>query len=521
MMPSRYAPGLTMSRAAADVLGVLAQEPFAGVDDIAKSGRLPRSRVYAGINDLCGDGLADSVELGWNRDKVSRYFFTAEALARYGDQCSPWHQEWGRARLLQRLPLVEWAYQVAGEINGLGPVEEFHWVDSVSFDAAVRYRDGWAAIFWSGSLQSESSILDRLRDFGRDMVELTDGDGPAWPSLMCFVVIDQWQRELVKRVVRQFGPLRDRVAVWCVADGARTGASRPLDSRGWVRQRTYPRDMGGWPWERRVKQSPWARGGKSDPDGGEPFDWGREGSVLTARILDFLAQRPDSTTNMVREAMGEDDTSRSVHRRLKKMFDAGLIEQRQIKGERVYRYSLSSRGMDLLVKRDRVESPRSRVRSRAPRAGNDEGRRKRRRGSRQAHEDGVTWLLARLMRSGTPVASGQRSWEHLGDGGIAPDAMAFLAESPCGPGWFYIELERSAKGESRVEKKLAGYANPRRQDRFPVLVICRSDSAERNFERIGKEAGLEVLTTTIGRLEEYGFMAPRCWSMYGEPVVLR
>ena len=191
MMPSRYAPSLTMSRAAADVLGVLAQEPLAGVDDIAKSGRLPRSRVYAGINDLCGDGLADSVELGWNRDKVSRYFFTAEALARYGDQCSPWHQEWGRARLLQRLPLVEWAYQVAGEINGLGPVEEFHWVDSVSFDAAVRYRDGWAAIFWSGSLQSESSILDRLRDFGRDMVELTDGDGPAWPSLLCFVVSDQ------------------------------------------------------------------------------------------------------------------------------------------------------------------------------------------------------------------------------------------------------------------------------------------------------------------------------------------
>ena len=364
-------------------------------------------------------------------------------------------------------------------------------------------------------------MLERLRAFGRDMVELSTTNGAAWPSLLCFIVQDQWQRELVRRVVRQFGPLRDRVAVWCVADGARTGASRPLDSRGWVRQRTYPRDMGGWPWERRVRQSPWARGGKSDPDGGEPFDWDREGSVLTARILDFLAQRPDSTTNMVREAMGEDDPSRSVHRRLKKMFDAGLIEQRQIKGERVYRYSLSSRGMDLLVKRDRVESPRSRVRTRAPRAGNDEGRRKRRRGSRQAHEDGVTWLLARLMRSGTPVASGQRSWEHLGDGGIAPDAMAFLAESPCGPGWFYIELERSAKGESRVEKKLAGYANPRRQDRFPVLVICRSDSAEKNFERIGKEAGLEMLTTTIGRLEEYGFMDPRCWSMYGEPVVLR
>ena len=29
-----------------------------------------------------------------------------------------------------------------------------------------------------------------------------------------------------------------------------------------------------------------------------------------------------------------------------------------------------------------------------------------------------------------------------------------------------------------------------------------------------------MLTTTIGRLEEYGFMDLRCWSMYGEPVVM-
>ena len=29
-----------------------------------------------------------------------------------------------------------------------------------------------------------------------------------------------------------------------------------------------------------------------------------------------------------------------------------------------------------------------------------------------------------------------------------------------------------------------------------------------------------MLTTTIGRLKEHGFMDPRCWSMYGEPVVM-
>ena len=392
-------------------------------------------------------------------------------------------------------------------------------MDSISFDAAVRYRDGWIAIFWSGILQKESAILDRLRDFGRDMVELSDSFRPAWPGLLCFVVSDQWQRVLVERVAGQFGPLRDRVAVWCVADGSRTGASQPLDSRGRVRQRTYPRDMGGWPWERRVRQSPWARGGKSDPGEGGPFHWEREGSVLTATILDILAQRSDCTTRMIREAMGEDDPHRSVHRRLKKMCDEELIEWTRIGRERGYRYCLSSKGMDLLVKRDRVESPKARVKSKAPKPGNEEGRKKRR-GSRQTHEEGVSWLLAQLMRAGVPVASGQRSWEHLGDGGIAPDAMAYIAASPYGPGWFYVELERSAKGKGRVGDKLEGYSNPRRQDRFPVLVISMNDSAEANFQHIGAAAGLKMLTTTIGRLDALGFKDPRCWSMYGEPVAL-
>ena len=520
MMPSRYAPGLTMSRAAADVLGVLAQEALASVDDMIKSGKLPRARAYSGVNELCDSGLVDSVDLGWSRDKVSRYHLTGVGLEWCGDKCSPWHEEWGLARLLQRLPLVEWAYQVTGEIDGLGPLQEFQWMDSVSFDAAVRFRDGWAAIVWSGSLQKESAILERLRAFGRDMVALSTTNGAAWPSLLCFIVQDQWQRELVRRVIRQFGPLEDRVAVWCVADGSRSGASHPLSSRNWVHQQTYPRDMGGWSWERRVRQSPWAKSNGSGPEGGGPFEWNSEGSVLTRKILDFLAQRPDSTTNMIREAMGEDDPHRSVHRRLKRIFDAGLIERRRIRGERVYRYSLSPRGMDLLVKRDRVESPKSNVKTEAPKPGNDQLRKKRRRGSRQAHEDGLTWLLAGLMRAGVPVASGQRSWEHLGDGGIAPDGMALLADSPYGPTWVYIELERTAKGKSRVEKKLKGYSNPRRQDCFPVLVIAMGDSAEQNFQHIGNGAELKMGTTTVGRLDEYGFVDPRCWSMYGDPMFL-
>ena len=350
-MMNGYMRASTLPPTGEDLLRALGQVALASVDDIVKTGGLRRSRVYDGINDLADAGLVDSAELGWTRDKVARFFFTDHARAMYPDFCSPWHEEWGRARLLQRLPLVEWAYQVAGEIKGLGSLTEFHWVESLSFDAAVRYRDGWAAIFWSGSLQQERSIVNRLRDFGRDMVELTTEGDPVWPGLLCFVVSDQWQRVLVERAVGQFGPLGERVAVWCIADDSRTGACWPLESRGWVHQLTYPREMGGWPWDRRIRQSPWAKGSKSRPDERDAFEWGREGSVLTAKILEFLFQRADSTTNMIREALGEDDPKRSVHRRLKKMAETGFIDREQNRTARGYRYSLSSRGMDLLVVR--------------------------------------------------------------------------------------------------------------------------------------------------------------------------
>ena len=155
--------------------------------------------------------------------------------------------------LLPRLPTLKSGYTVAAATRDMGPVAEILWLVSASLDLAVRYEQGWAAIIWSGSMQRESSLLSRLHDFGSDMVELSSGPEPAWPGLITIIVGDEWQREIATWVVESFGDhLRDRVSVWCVADGARTGAVRSLDSRGWIRQYAYPRDMGGWSWEARL-----------------------------------------------------------------------------------------------------------------------------------------------------------------------------------------------------------------------------------------------------------------------------
>lgn len=501
-------------------LAALGQAPLATVDDLVGLSGLSRSKVYAVINEFFELGLAVPVELGWTRRKTARWYLTDqgmdivdEILGPNFQPCSRWHEEWGRSRLVERLPMVEWAYRAAGELSSQGPIQEIQWVDSVSFDVGIRLRHGWAALIWSGALQREIAVRKRVQDFGRDMVELSTGWEAAWPGLLGFVVSDKWQEELVYRVVDSAGTLRERVAVWCVSEDTRSGAKELLASRGWVRKPEEPRDMGGWSWGRRIAASPWARPRPIPLEEESIFRFGYAGSETTARILDLLAQRPNCPTTAVKHALGETPQSRSAQNRLKKMQEEQLVERVRLPKAKGYRYTLTSKGMDILVKADRVVSP---PRKKKKPKGSPGGRR---RGSRQTHEDQLTWLLACLMRAGVPVATGERSWEHLGDGGISPDAMAYFADSPYGAVWFYVELERTTRTRDRVDQKLRGYANLGRQDSFPVMLICISDEAEAHFQRFGAETEIKMVTTTLDRLDCHGPIGSAgCWSIYGRQV---
>ncbi len=108
-----------------------------------------------------------------------------------------------------------------------------------------------------------------------------------------------------------------------------------------------------------------------------------------------------------------------------------------------------------------------------------------------------------------------------GIGGIAPDGIVFLTRGPFGPGWHYMEYERSARGKRRAGRKLHGYISRHRQDDFPVLFVLWNENAERNFWVVGQPHGLRMLTTTITRLREFGAVGVEgCWSHYGESVVV-
>ena len=508
-----------------DVLRVMGQLPVAAIDDIIAVGRFPRSRVYEAVEVLHNEEnkLVDSVQLGWTRDKVNRYWLTAKGLELVSGadspapSPSPWHDEFGRSRLLQRLPAVEWGYRVAGQVTDLGPFKSLLWVDHVSFDFAVKYRDGWIAGFWSGVLQGETDIGHRIESFGQDMVRLSNGLYPAWPSLICVVVSDHFQGEIFSRVCRRYAGLHGRVSIWCAADGARSGATQSQQSRGWIHQPYQPGDMGGWPWERRLQSSPWAKHGND-----ASYTWGNEGSPLTAGILDLLAERPRIPARVIREALGEDESGRAVSRRLPLLVKRGLVQTLQMSKERGSRYELSSKGQDLLIRRDRVKSSASSqgkgTKSRTP---SGPGKGKARRGSRQTHEDRLTQLYVQLMRDGAPVATGERFWEHMGDGAIAPDMVSLLYSDLFGPSGIHIELERTAQSGERVQAKQRGYANPRRRDDWPLALIAETEEAERNFQQEGRELGIRMITTTKGRLAEHGPLDnDAAWSSYGTPVRL-
>ena len=489
---------LPVSRSAARVAAALVSCPLGSAADVAPVVGTRVSGVYSKLRELQEAGMAGSVSLGWSLGHRSRWWLSDEALSRLGLLGSSWHEEWGRSRLLERLPLVEWFYRVAGSLTEMGQLRSFQWLSGLSLDAAVRYDRGWVALFWSGLWQTERTLMARLERLGHEMDEYSLLSEPAWPGLLAFVVSDRWQRELVYRAFRRYGLLgRVPLAIWCCSDGSRSGSPSPGPSRGWIHQPVEAREMGGWSWEDRVESCP----------------WGQTGSAVVGRVLDVVAEWPGINTVGLKLAVGEGDSERRCQRACRRMVEAGLL--RSISDGPRLRYVVAGGGVNLLIRRDGIGVSHLRERGHVG-SWMDQMR------NVQAHEDGVMSLMCEFMASGLPSAAGWRCWEHLGGGGgIAPDGMVLLEQSPYGPGWHYVEYERSARRRYRIGRKLNGYCSDRRQNSWPVMVAVWDVEAEEIFQEVGRGSRLNMLTASIGHLADRGALgSPSCWSMYGAPVMV-
>ena len=474
--------------------------PLASAGDIAALQRRSASGVHARLRALGDGGLGDdrlveSVSLGCSRRRVDRYFLTGHGEEELGLSGVTWHQRGTLARLLERLTSVEWLYPAAAAIRNLGEFRSFQWVDGVSFDAAVRYERGWAVLFWAGLLRSERVFGERLEKLGDDLLTLAVGAGLPRPGLVCVAAADRWQVELVLRVAIRYG-MEDWLRVWCVADDTWHGAGSALTSRGWVRQTPYLRAMTRGAWNRRVRTSPWSHDGGQDAD----------------RVLRAAAEWSGMPIALARHVLREKPSGTRAKNCCKRLTDLGLLARWQDRGG--YRYRPSPSAMKLLAGLDRASEADARRRIQLDRWEKRDGF--------QVHEYGLLEVVQQFAAAGLEVAAGWRDWENLGEGGgIAPDALVFLEVSPFGPTWAYIEYERSATAPSAVARKLRGFDSPLRSNEWPVLVVCRTDQAERNFQKAGRERGISMLTTTIPRFRRCGAVRNlECWSRYGEPAAI-
>ena len=496
VLPGDAIAPLRLSDSQSRVLSLLGAMPMASVSDLSFHADRGSSAVYRSLWQLSESGLVTMLHLGATKQAVARWWVTPEGMSYVDFLKASWNFEGSRVKLLERLPVVEWIYPATQSMSEhLGRMEEFRWFEGVPWDAAARYERGWAMFMWIGLMQTEYSIRDLFISLGPELQECTVFGGSAWPSFFCLIVSDWWQRDLVLRVAASFGIDRN-LRVICVSDGSVAGVNDPGISRGWIDQVYSPAYMGNWSWEERVSSSFWTS----------------MGGPRASQIMDLSLEWIGLSADFGRVALGETGSSLRVQRLLKRLTDARYLRREFEDG--AYRHAVDFKGFDILGRRDRAPYNRSSLDTRLTLMPHERGL--------SEHEEGTRDVVSQFIAAGLRVVAGWRSWEHLGGGGgIAPDAVIYLTESPYGPGWHYLEYERRARGRVRAERKLRGYGSPRRRDKWPVLFVVWDSLSEHIYQSLGRESRIKLITTTIRRLAAHDVVgSPLCWSIYGQPVAL-
>ena len=474
--------------------------------------------------------------LGATLRNSKRAHLSESAALEVGSGHVGWNGEAALASLLEHLPLVEHAYRVAAGYAGKLGLHSFQWILGDSIQAAARMsHTEWIAICWSGQQETEHDLLIRMRKLDADLkrlgVSALDPSIPwheAYPSLFVFVVGGAWQGEMVRRASHRTG-MENRVDVYCAAEHRWVGEKQSLvPGRGWLLALPPVRDLGGWPFERRAQDSPFAL-----PNGRAVY-----------QVADILYQFGGTgATNLTRLAGGvhhkQVDAALDVlfNRRLARDVDLKLSrlvrsENRDVKGtksrtraitpgnaghDQDVRYGLTPGGLNPIHLRDGYTITHSQGISRVLSWDDPMF------DSQRTHEDTVLRVMAAFGAAKLQIAAGWRADDKFPGGGVNPDGMVDLGKSPYGPGWHYLEVERRAQHEGTLGTKLKNHISDDWRRHFPgpggpppLLFFCRNERVEKLVHRIA--AGFPVLTITETRWRKHGPLDG--WSQFGRTVCL-
>ena len=450
-----------------------------------------------------------------------------------GSGSAGWSTDPALAALLEQLPLVEHAYRVAGSFSEPSGLHAFQWILGNAIGAAARISlHRWIAICWSGPQESEHDLGKKLvklhadlRRYGVSDIDPTRPYEGAYPSLVVFVVLDAWQGELVRRAAYRAG-MQDVVEVYLASDPWSAEQRRPLGAaRGWLHAMPPLRDMGNWPSEKRIAGSLAAR-----PNGRTLFrirdvlyQFGGVGftnlgklagganRTQIAETLDVLAKMRMARSVDLKQVRSKSDRENSLK-------SGGLVvRQNSATVVQDIRYGITNPAAAEIGLRDGLGFSHSLEQSRAlswDLPGYENQRR---------HEDTVLRALAGFGNEKLEIAAGPRCDDNFPGGGINPDGLIYVNESPVGKGWHYLEVERRARSARGLENKFKSYLSPNRLRYFPghqsappVLFMCGNERLEALVHQIAK--GFPVLTITNGRWRKYGPLGG--WQLFGEQVRL-
>ncbi len=314
-----------------------------------------------------------------------------------------------------------------------------------------------------------------------------DPDQEVEPSAQVVVAADAWAGELARRILSG-----DTPTIFCTPDGNCTPAVELRPSRDLVSDPAGHPNVG-----RPENVNLWLR---DNPDVGA-IDGGTAHRLFMA-VCQFPAMRVSWLVELVKSG------PRQVRRHLRRFVETGLVA--------VFdgRHYLSEQGMKRAANMSRVLPAIIKSRH-GPYL--DRWYRE----HELWHNDGVNRLVVRFAKEGVQAVAGWRAEVNVpGLTQVRPDLLVLAHDGPFGGGPHYIEYERHAVLPNQVAHKLGPYRRMERLGRpLPLLMVCRTEQAEANFQ--GVREGLPMLTAT----QERAFAGPltetaTVWRMDAAQVAL-
>ena len=515
-------------------------------------GASPR-QAERGIQDLQRAGFSDSAEIGVVLPPVTRHWLTEAGLTYFGasDEEGSWHRLDGLGNLWLFDPAkVEAVHAVARRyakrgwsLTGVQFFERQPMIARVEYTHPDEPMLAYLTIVWASMLDTEAMLYGRLDAIPQAMQEQLEGSPPFRPDGLALVGDGEWGASKAlymahATLIAWVSP--DRITGWYYGDNRWRVSD--ADSVTWGTPLVELPRLSGRMKPLRSTMSVRRLGRRSLEGVLAPYRHVGRAWPKLLQLLTMVGIYPVGSVAHYQDLAGESPKGTATKERMRLLQDLGLVRvvtkngraKAPTRSPAGVPVTLSERGQGghryITTKRGRVFICYAHGGKPGDLAGRTKLGRlwaKRKKDGKiidiidkwpYRHEDILFEVLGQLARRRCPFGPGWQARTTLADGKrIDPDAV-ILVETLWDRGWCYLEIELSDRTYLAIQPRGAKYASVHRRDEFPVLVVCPTDTAERNWHIAGQEFDQppRLLTTTLGRLKKGGgVFGPGVWSCYG------